>query len=68
MATSDWDKLEDERGQFDEEVELDEELELDEDVEDEVDVVGGGGPAATWQGGELGEEDAGRADTDHKEF
>jgi hypothetical protein len=42
--------------------------ELDEAGEEEVDVLGGGGPAATWQGGELGEEEAHRADTDHDEL
>jgi hypothetical protein len=47
----------------------DERPELDEEAGDEeVDVLGGGGPAATWQGGELGEEEAQRADTDHDEL
>ncbi len=62
MSTSDWEDLE---GEDREEIELGEDLP---DVEEEVDVLGGGGPAATWQGGELGEEESRRADTDHGEF
>jgi len=41
----------------------------DEDLEDdEAGVLGGGGPATTWQGGEHGEDDEHLEDTDHREF
>lgn len=35
--------------------------------EDEPGVIGGGGPATTWRGGEHGEDDEHLADTDHRE-
>jgi hypothetical protein len=45
------------------------ELRDDEDLEDEeTGVLGGGGPATTWRGGEHGEDDEHLEDTDHREL
>lgn len=46
---------------------LEDEIEREGDGE-EPGVLGGGGPATTWRGGEHGEDDEHLEDTDHREL